>query len=170
VRPWFGDRPIERIGPAEVRRWQTQLAGKVGRETLLACRSILFRILQFAEDEGAIAASPLRKVPAPKRRADPETVFGQAKRRALTPEEAGRLLARAPMSWWDHLLTLLGTGLRFSELAGLWYRRIHLDRDPPVLQVVDVRYQAGRQFGSGFKARPKSDAGLRTPVVTARAR
>jgi integrase len=127
-----GDRPIERIGPAEIRRWQTQLAGTVGRESLLACRSILFRILQFAEDEGAIAANPLRKVPAPKRRADPEAVFGQAKRRVLTPEEAGWLLAGAPMSWWDHLLTLLGTGLRFSELAGLRCRRVHLDRDPPV--------------------------------------
>jgi hypothetical protein len=35
-------------------------------------------------------------------------------------------------------------------------------------QVVDVRYQAGR-FGSGFKPRPKSDAGIReiplSPVV-----
>jgi integrase len=29
-----------------------------------------------------------------------------------------------------------------------------------VLQVVDVRYQAGK-FGSGFKPRPKSDAGIR---------
>jgi integrase len=29
-----------------------------------------------------------------------------------------------------------------------------------VLQVVDTRYQAGR-FGSGFKPRPKSDAGIR---------
>jgi integrase len=31
----------------------------------------------------------------------------------------------------------------------------------PVLQVVDVRYQAGSQFGSGFKGRPKNDAGIR---------
>jgi hypothetical protein len=31
----------------------------------------------------------------------------------------------------------------------------------PVLQVVEVRYQAGGQFGSGFKSRPKSDAGIR---------
>jgi integrase len=55
---------------------------------------------------------------------------------------------------------LLGTGLRFGELAGLRRRRRHLDRTPPVLQVVDIRYQAGR-FGSGFKPRPKSDAGIR---------
>jgi integrase len=87
-------------------------------------------------------------------------VFGQARRRALTPEEAGQLLARFPLFWWDHVLTLLGTGLRFGELAGLRRRRVHLDRTPPVVQVVDIRYQAGR-FGSGFKPRPKSDAGIR---------
>ena len=161
VRPWFCDRPIERIGPADVRRWQAQLAAKVGRESLLACRSILHRILQFAEDEGAIAGNPVRKVPPPKRRADPEQLLGETKRCAYTPEEAGRLLGRMPLSWWDHVLVFLGTGLRFGELAGLRCRRVHLDRPVPVLQVVDVRYQAGGQFGSGFKSRPKSDAGIR---------
>jgi integrase len=77
-----------------------------------------------------------------------------------TPEEAGQLLACFPLFWWDHVLSLLGTGLRFGELAGLRRRRVHLDRTPPVVQVVDIRYQAGR-FGSGFKPRPKSDAGIR---------
>jgi integrase len=126
----------------------------------MACRSILFRILQLAEDEGAITVNPLRRVPPPKRQADPERVLGQAKRRAYTPEEAGRLLACCPLFWWDHVLVLLGTGLRFGELAGLRCRRVQLEEEPPVLQVVDVRYQAGR-FGSGFKPRPKSDAGIR---------
>jgi hypothetical protein len=76
------------------------------------------------------------------------------------PEEAGRLLAGIPFFWWDHVVCLLGTGLRFGESAGLRRRRVHLDRAMPVLQVVDTRYQAGR-FGSGFKSRPKSDAGIR---------
>jgi hypothetical protein len=58
------------------------------------------------------------------------------------------------------VLTLLGTGLRFGELAGRRCRRVHLEQEPAVRQVVDVRYQAGR-FGSGFKPRPKSDAGIR---------
>jgi integrase len=168
VRPWFGDRPIERIGPADVRRWQTQLASKVSRESLLACRSILLRILQFAEDEGAIPSNPVRKVSPPRRRADPDQVLGDAKRRAYAPEEAGRLLACVPLFWWDHVLTLLGTGLRFGELAGLRRRRVRLDRPVPVLQVVDVRYQAGPQFGSGFKPRPKSDAGIRELPLVAR--
>ena len=63
------------------------------------------------------------------------------------------------------MLTLLGTGLRFGELAGLRRRRVHLDRPLPVLEVGPTRYQAGR-FGSGFKPRPKSDAGIR-PVPLA---
>jgi integrase len=160
LRPWFGDRPIERIGPADVRRWQTQLASQVGYDTVVACRSLLLRIFQFAMDEGAIDANPVRKVPPPKRRADPEKVFGAVKRRALTPEEAGRLLACFPLFWWDHVITFLGTGLRFGELAGLRRRWVHLDRPMPILQVGPTRYQAGR-FGSGFKPRPKSDAGIR---------
>ena len=80
VRPFFGDRPIEAIRPMLIRQWQNQLPGKLGYESLMACRSILFRILQLAEDEGAITANPLRRVPPPKRRADPERVLGQAKR------------------------------------------------------------------------------------------
>ena len=160
VRPWFGEEPIKRIGPADLRRWQAHLATSTGHATLMQCRSLVLRILQFAVDEGAIDTNPVRKVPSPRRRADPEQVLDQAKRRALTPEEAGRLLAQFPLFWWDHVLCLLGTGLRFGELAGLRRRRVHLDRHLPVLQVVDTRYQAGR-FGSGFKPRPKSDAGIR---------
>src|SRR6266487_6970481 len=118
VRPWFGDRPIDTIRPTLIRHWQNQLTAKLSHESLMACRSILLRILQLAEDEGAIASNPLRKVPAPKRRADPEQLLGQTTRRALTPEEAGRLLAGFPLFWWDHVITLRGTGLRFGELAG----------------------------------------------------
>jgi len=91
----------------------------------MACRSILFHILQLADDEGAITKNPLRRVPPPKRRIDPDKVLGQAKRRAYTPEEPGRLLAPCPLFWWDHVLVLLGTGLRFGEFAGLRRRRVH---------------------------------------------
>ncbi|HWD43516.1 MAG TPA: site-specific integrase, partial [Actinomycetota bacterium] len=160
VRPWFADRPIDKITPADVRRWQAQLARDVGASTVAHCRSLALRIFQYAMDEGAIDANPVRKVPPLKRRVDPEQVFTEAKRRALTPEEAGRLLACFPLFWWDHVVTLLGTGLRFGELAGLRRRRVHLDRPIPVLEVGPTRYQAGR-FGSGFKPRPKSDAGIR---------
>jgi integrase len=117
----FGDRPIEQIGPAEVRRWQRDLAARVGPATLGQCRSLTLRISQFAVDEGAIDTNPVRKVPAPKRRADPDLVLRPGKRRALTPEEAGQLLPCFPLFRWDHVITLLGTGLRIGELAALLF-------------------------------------------------
>jgi hypothetical protein len=70
VRPVFVDRPIDRIGPAEIRRWQTQLAAATGHATVQQCRSLLLRIFQYAVDEGALDANPVRKVAVPKRRAD----------------------------------------------------------------------------------------------------
>jgi integrase len=158
LRPFFGRRPVEDISPKVVRQWQQQLAAKTGHTTVMACRSLLYRVLQHAEDEGAILANPVRKVPAPKRPVDPETVLGTAKRRVPTPEEAGVLLAGFPDFWRDHIITLLGTGMRFGELAALRRRRVHLAAG--VVHVVSTRYQAGSRYGSGFKG-PKSAAGVR---------
>ncbi len=165
VLPYFEHRQLRAITVTLVRRWQNELKATRGRQTVMAARSILYRILQAAEDERVIAANPVRKVPAPKPEVDPDEVFGQANRRALTPEEAGQLLARLPLVWWDHVITLLGTGLRFGEFAGLRRRRVHLTREAPLLQVAPIRYQAGK-FGSGFKDRPKSPAAIR-PVPLA---
>jgi integrase len=158
LRPFFGSRAIEDITPRLLRQWQHQLASRLGHATVMSCRSVLWRILQFAEDENAIPANPMRKVAAPKRPLDPELMLGNGKRRVLTPEEAGVLLAAFPPFWWDHILTLLGCGLRIGELAGLRVGRVDLARG--VLQVVDTRYQAGPRFGNGFKG-PKSAAGVR---------
>jgi integrase len=160
VLPHLGARPVEAISPKLLRHWQQQLGRSIGRETVMACRSIVFRILQFAEDEGAIPANPMRKVSAPPRQIDPDALLGMARRRAYTPQEAGLLLAHFPLWWWDHVIALLGTGMRFGEFAGLHKRRVRLDRPIPVIQIVDVRYDAGR-FGRGFKPEPKSPAGVR---------
>jgi hypothetical protein len=63
VRPFFGDRPIEAIQPMLIRTWQNRLPGKLGYESLMACRSILFRILQLAEDEVAAESATARSAP-----------------------------------------------------------------------------------------------------------
>jgi len=160
VVPYFERHQLRSVTVTAVRRWQNELKTTHGHGTVMACRSILYRILQAAEDERLIVANPVRKVPAPKAPVDPDEVLGQAKRRSLTPEEAGLLLAQLPAQWWDHVVVLLGTGLRFGELAGLRQGRARLDAERPVLQVVTTRYQAGK-FGSGFKPRPKSTAGIR---------
>ena len=93
VLPDFEQRQLRAITVTIVRRWQNELKASRGRGTVMAARSILYRILQAAEDERLIVANPVRKVPAPKPEVDPEELLGQARRRALTPEEAGRFLA-----------------------------------------------------------------------------
>jgi integrase len=158
VRPRFDDRQVHAITVVEVQQWQNALEATLAVETVMACRSVLYRILQAAEDDGIIATNPVRKVSAPRQPVDPDVVFGRIKRRTLTPEEAGQLLARFPRSWWDHFISLLGTGLRISELAGL--RGFRVDLAGGRLEVVETRYQAGR-FGTGIKDRPKSDASIR---------
>jgi len=160
ILPHLGARRVDTITPKVLRAWQNQLGNQLGYSSVMDCRSIVHRILEFAEDEGAIPSNPMRKVRPPRRPVDPDKALGQTRRRALTPEEAGRLLACFPLFWWDHVICLLGTGLRFGEFAGLRRRRVHLDRTPPVLHVVDTRYQAGK-FGSGFKPQPKSAASFR---------
>jgi hypothetical protein len=77
VRPHFDHRLVQAITVRDIQQWQNALEARLASETVMACRSILYRILQAAEDDGIIAANPVRKVPAPKRPVDPEVVFGR---------------------------------------------------------------------------------------------
>jgi integrase len=158
VLPFFGQRQLRAITVSLVRRWQNELRSKVGHDTVMACRSLLNRILQAAEDDRRIDANPVRKVPAPKPPVDTDARLGHVKRRSYTPEEFGRLLAGALPAYRDHLICLVGTGLRAGELLGLRARRVDLVTRH--LEVVEVRYEAGR-FGRGYKDRPKSPTSIR---------
>jgi integrase len=158
VRPFFGHHPLRVISVQMIQRWQNQLEGTLGHESVMACRSILFRILQAAEDDQIIPSNPVRKVKAPKRPVDPEAVFGRLRRRAYTPEEFSRFLAACPAFYRDHFLVHVGTGLRSGELLGLRASRVRLEEQR--IEIVEVRYDAGK-FGVGYKNRPKSDASIR---------
>jgi integrase len=158
VRPYFGRHPLGAISVQMVQQWQNRLEATLAHASVMACRSILFRIMQAAEDDQIIPFNPVGKVKAPKRPVDPEAVFGREGRRAYTPEEFGRFLAACPAFFCDHFLVQVGTGLRSGELLGLHARRVDLARRR--IEVVDVRYDAGR-FGAGYKNRPKSDASIR---------
>jgi Phage integrase, N-terminal SAM-like domain len=99
LRPYFGGRRLGAISVQVVRRWQHELEATASYDLTMACRSVLFRIMQAAEDDYLIPFNPVRKVKAPKRPVDPEAVFGRVRRRAYTPEEfglPGRLPALLP--------------------------------------------------------------------------
>ena len=104
---------------------------------------------------------------APKPRINPEQVFGHQRRRTLTPEEFGHLLAACRPFYRDHFLIQAGTGLRSGELLGLRRRRVSPELER--IEVIEVRYEAGR-FGRGFKAEPKSLASVRVVPMCDRVR
>jgi integrase len=162
--PFFGQRQLQAITVSMVRRWQNELRAKVGYETVMACRSLLNRILQAAEDDRRIAANPVRKVPAPRPPVDADARLGRAKRRAYTPEEFGHLLAHTRPFYRDHFVALVGTGMRPGELLGLRASRVDLANRR--LGVLEVRYEAGK-FGRGYKDRPKSTNSIRLVPVGA---
>jgi integrase len=158
LRPYFGRRQLRQITPSIVLRWQHELEGKLSHSGVMACRSILLRIMDAARKEHLIATNPVREVEAPKPRLDPDQVFGHQSRRTLTPEEFGHLLAACRPFYRDHFLIQVGTGLRSGELLGLRRRRVFPELGR--IEVIEVRYEAGR-FGRGFKAEPKSLASVR---------
>jgi integrase len=153
LRPYFGRRQLRQITPSSVLRWQHELEQRLSHSGVMACRSILGRILEAARKERLIATNPVREVEAPKPRLDPEQVFGHQRRRTLTPEEFGHLLAACRPFYRDHFLIQIGTGLRSGELLGLRRRRVFPELSR--IEVIEVRYEAGR-FGRGFKADPRA--------------
>jgi integrase len=158
LRPYFGRRQLRQITPSIVLRWQNELEGKLGHSGVMACRSILLRIMEAARRERLIGSNPVRDVEAPKPRVNPEQVFGHERRRTLTPEEFGRFLAACRPFYRDHFVAQIGTGLRSGELLGLRRRRVHPELGR--IEVIEVRYEAG-EFGRGFKQEPKSPASVR---------
>ena len=117
LRPTFGRRRLSEITASSIRQWQYELRGKgLEHGTVMACRSLLNRILQAAEDERLIPANPVVKVPPPKRPVDPEIIFGRVQPRIYTPKQLGQLLAFARPDDRAVLLVLAGTGLRAGEL------------------------------------------------------
>jgi integrase len=167
LRPSFGRRQLRQITPSVVLRWQQELEGTLSHSGVMACRSILLRILEAARKERLIATNPVHEVEAPKPRLDPEQVFGHQRRRTLTAEEFGHLLAACRPFYRDHFLIQVGTGLRSGELLGLRHRRVFPELGR--IEVIEVRYEAGR-FGRGFKAEPKSLASVRVVPMCDRVR
>jgi integrase len=167
LRPYFGRRQLHQITPSLVVRWQHELEQQLSHSGVMACRSILLRILEAARKERLIATNPVREVEAPKPQINPEQVFGHQRRRTLTSGEFGHLLAACRPFYRDHFLVQAGTGLRSGELLGLRRRRVFPELGR--IEVIEVRYEAGR-FGRGFKAEPKSLASVRVVPMCDRVR
>ena len=153
VRPYFEHRQLRAItATAIVCRWQNDRAAR-GRGTVMAARSILFRILQAAEDERLIVANRPPRAGAqarggPGRAARPGQAPGAHARGGWSPPRSLPLPGGITSSrCWARVCGSVSWRLR---------RRASSRPEPPVIQVVATRYrQEVRQRLQGPAQEPR---------------
>ena len=137
---------------------RTNCAARVGYDTVMACRSLLNRILQAAEDDRRIDANPVRKVPAPRPPVDADARSRPRQAPLLHPRGV-RAAARRRPARLPRPLHLPGRNRPARRGAARPARPPGRPRRRR-LEVLEVRYEAGR-FGRGYKDRPKSATSIR---------
>ncbi len=122
---YFGSRPINEIGPADVRAFLDHLAERgLAEKTIQNVRTTLSSIFRSALEEERVERNPVSLVRIRSSRRRRKKQFN-----ALTLEELHRLLdtVRAHYPGWGAFFTVLAyTGLRLSEIRGLRWASVNL--------------------------------------------
>jgi integrase len=152
ILPWFGDLTLDRIAPASVRSWRTDLL-RLGRSESTAAKS--YRLLRAILNTAVKDDRLLQENPCRMRGFDKEPT---SERPTASVDQVWRLAALMPHRFRALVIFAAFTGLRWGELVALRARDVDLG-----LGVVHVvRKFAEMQNGERVPGSPKSDAGFRT--------
>lgn len=143
VVPRIGPARLDRLTPADIQKLYSDLrsSGGQGGKPLSGTQvhnihGVLHNAVSYAVRMGYMARNPAEAIDKPRQDTEERPVYTPDQvRHFLSVAEGDRLRAM-----W-HLE--LATGLRRAELAGLRWRDVMLDRDPPVLAVRSTRTTAG---------------------------
>ncbi|MEJ3654062.1 tyrosine-type recombinase/integrase [Actinomycetes bacterium KLBMP 9759] len=155
ILPRWSGTPLGDIQRIAVKGWvNNQL-----RRTLAdkSCQDILVlfsMILGEAVDEGKIGANPCRKLRI--------TFAERPERPHATPAEVVAISARMAAAAGLMVITAAYTGMRWGELAGLQWTRVHLDEPDPHLTVDPTDGALHELRGRLELGSPKSAASART--------
>ena len=116
IVPALGGEALSDLSPLTVQRWVSELGKRKAAKTVANAHGALHTILAGAVDERLIRVNPCANTRLP-RRVPREMRF-------LTEPEAARLVAAMPEYHRALVVTALGTGLRWGELAGLRVGRV----------------------------------------------
>lgn len=118
--PPFGARPVEEISPADVRGVLAMMRAE-GRAAATCNRALaaLSVVMEAAKGWGFIQHNPCRGQRLKEGRKVP---------RYLTRAEVPRFLAACSRKWRPFFATAVYTGMRLSELTGLRWRDVDLER------------------------------------------
>ena len=160
VVPRIGPARLDRLTPADVQKLYSDLrsSGGQGGKPLSGTQvhnihGVLHNALSYAVRMGYISRNPAEAIDKPRQDTEERPVY--------TPDQVRHFLAVAE---GDRLRAMwhleLATGLRRAELAGLRWRDVTLDRDPPVLA---VREHADDRRPPSGGVRPQDPVGQEGP-------
>jgi len=145
VVPRIGRIQLNRLSPTDIQKLYSDLRASGGRDgralsgtQVRNVHRVLHNALNHAVRMGYIARNPTEAIDKPREDTEERPVYTpQQVQLFLAAVEGDRLQAMC------HLV--LATGLRRAELAGLRWRDVGLDREPPTLAVRSTRTTAGHQ-------------------------
>jgi integrase len=149
--PRFGKVNLDDIGPLAIQTMVADLArDKKAAKTVRNVHGVLYAILEMAVREGLLTSNPTKGTRLPKnRRTKPQV--------CLTEQQVTHLLASVPEFWRPMALLMVGTGMRWGEVAGLKVRYVDV-----LARKLDVRETLNEAEGLLTWSTPKSAAGERT--------
>lgn len=157
--PILGDEPLDGIDRAKVAGVINALEHKgLSAKSIANAHGLLSSTLTSAIIEGHIETNPCHRMRLPRARE-----VERQEERFLTHEEYGRLLAAIREDMRPVLVTMFGTGLRWSELTALEVRDVVLTAKPPMIRVTKAwKATPGqpKQIGP-----PKSSKSRRTVIL-----
>jgi integrase len=153
IKPFLGETKLSQLTAPMVKKFRADLR-KGHRSQAMVKKALvsLGSIVAYANDSGMVAQNVVRNARKTRR------AHGQEKRQKKrveipTKDEIRALLAKAEGKWRPIIVTAIFTGLRASELRGLTWDDVDLDR-----KVLTVRQRADAWNSIGA---PKSEAGQR---------
>jgi site-specific recombinase XerD len=154
--PAIGDRQIKTIKRSDISAMvNTWVTAKLSPATIKRHIAVLSAIFNMAVADDILHKSPTLKVTTP--RVDP------SHGRALTANESTLLLSHIPQDHYALVFTMLTTGLRWSEAAGLQVKHFSPMTTPPTLTIEQGLHETGKGF---VTEKPKSAASHRVIVLS----
>lgn len=168
ILPAFGERALDEITAMFVQGWVGRLTSEHGlsADTVRNCHGLLSSMLDAAVREKLIRENVARA----RSRRHPDGIVlpakGLGRETYYTRDQVGAIEAEMPVLYRPIVTTLVWTGMRWGELAGL-----HRDQLDMLRRQVEVS-RSCEQIGGHFGLKPPKDYERRTlplptPLVTA---
>jgi integrase len=129
IIPWLGGRKLQELRPDEVDVWLQGLSESLATSTLRRLRAILVLVVKRAMRRGLVDRNVVDLCDVPRGRAGRRS-------KSLTLEQARAVLTETSADPLHcYIVVSLLTGARTEELRALRWEHVHLDGEPPHVEV-----------------------------------